>query len=85
MSIMFNAICINKEMLPKFYIYIYIYIHIYIYIYIYINSIWHQIICMGWYTVKANQLSKYYQFSSLSIKKGKIENWLNLLVLIINM
>ena len=35
MSIMFNEICINEEMLPK-YIYIYIYICIYIYIYIYI-------------------------------------------------
>ena len=32
MSIMFNEICINEEMLPK-----YTYIHIYIYIYIYIN------------------------------------------------
>ena len=30
-SIMFNEICINEEMLPK-----YIYMHIYIYIYIYI-------------------------------------------------
>ena len=32
MSIMFNEICINKEMLPKYkyiYIYIYIYIHSY--------------------------------------------------------
>ena len=38
MSIMFNEICINEEMLPKYtYIYIYIYIYIYnIYIYIYI-------------------------------------------------
>ena len=31
MSIMFNEICINEEMLPK-YIYIIIYIYIYIYI-----------------------------------------------------
>ena len=30
MSIMFNEICINEEMLPK-YTYIYIYIYIYIY------------------------------------------------------
>ena len=36
MSIMFNEICINEEMLPK-YIYIYIYI-IYIYIYIYVPA-----------------------------------------------
>ena len=34
MSIMFNKICINEEMLPK-YTYIYMYIYIYIYIYIY--------------------------------------------------
>ena len=32
MSIMFNEICINEEMLPK-----YTYIYIYIYIYIYMN------------------------------------------------
>ena len=52
MSIMFNEICINEEMLPKYtYIYIYIYIYIcnkeiilslslslYIYIYIYIYT-----------------------------------------------
>ena len=38
MSIMFNEICINEEMLPKYtYINIYIY-NIYIYIYIYIYS-----------------------------------------------
>ena len=34
MSIMFNEICINEEMLPK-----YIYIYIYIYIYMKINDI----------------------------------------------
>ena len=33
MSIMFNEICINEEMLPK-YLYIYIYLYTYIYIYI---------------------------------------------------
>ena len=45
MSIMFNEICINKEMLPK-YTYIYIYIYIYrererelLYLYIYIVTI----------------------------------------------
>ena len=32
MSIMFNEICINEEMLPK-YTYIYLYIYIYIYTY----------------------------------------------------
>ena len=52
MSIMFNGICINEEMLPKYahthihththththtHIYIYIYIYIYVYIYIYIK------------------------------------------------
>ena len=37
MSIMFNEICINEEMLPKYtYIYIYICVCVYIYIYIYI-------------------------------------------------
>ena len=44
MSIMFNEICINEEMLPKYtYIHTYIYIYIYIYTktYIYNNSsIW---------------------------------------------
>ena len=50
MSIMFNEICINEEMLPKYtYIYIYIYVcvcvcvcmyvYIYMYIYIYIYKI----------------------------------------------
>ena len=41
MSIMFNEIFINKEMLPKYtYIYIYIlYLWVYIYIYIYIMSL----------------------------------------------
>ena len=44
MSIIFNEICINEEMLPKYtYIYIYIYtyistyINIYVYIYIYVH------------------------------------------------
>ena len=36
MSIMFNEICINEEMLPK---YTYIYIYIYIYTFIYIRHI----------------------------------------------
>ena len=36
MSVMFNQICINEEMLPKYiYIYIYMYVCMYIYIYIY--------------------------------------------------
>ena len=39
MSIMFNQICINEEMLPN-YIYIYIYIYIYMYIYIYTKNKW---------------------------------------------
>ena len=35
MSIMFNEICINEEMLPKYsYIYIFVYVCVYIYIYI---------------------------------------------------
>ena len=34
---MFDEICINEEILPK-YTYIYTYIHIYIYIYIYIYA-----------------------------------------------
>ena len=33
MSIMFNEMCINEEMLPK-YTYLYMYIYIYIYIYV---------------------------------------------------
>ena len=33
MSIMFNEICINEEMLPKYTYALYIYIYIYIYIY----------------------------------------------------
>ena len=36
MSIMFNEICINEEMLPKYtYLNIYIYIYIYAYVYVY--------------------------------------------------
>ena len=37
MSIMFNEICINEEMLPKYtyFKFIYVYTHLYIYIYIY--------------------------------------------------
>ena len=42
MSIIFNEICINGEMLPIYiYIYIYIYMSIYIYIYIYIYNVYY--------------------------------------------
>ena len=38
-SIMFNQICINEEMLPKYiYKYMYYYLHKYIYIYIHIHT-----------------------------------------------
>ena len=38
MSIMFNEICINEEMLPKYtYIYIYIYTHMYTHVYVYVH------------------------------------------------
>ena len=61
MSIMFNEICINEEMLPKytyfkFYTYIYIYIifytytHIYIYIYIYIKYVYN-LVWLGFYSI----------------------------------
>ena len=39
MSIIFNEICINEEMLPKYtYIHIYIYIYTYIYIEVYFDK-----------------------------------------------
>ena len=49
MSIMFNEICINEEMLPK-----YTYIYIYIYIYIYMKKI-EKVFQMWWiyYDVKS--------------------------------
>ena len=46
MSIMFNEICINEEMLPK---YTYIHTYIYIYIYIYTDTNTHTSVCVkGW-------------------------------------
>ena len=38
MSVIFNEICINEEMLPKYTYFTYVYICVYIYIYIYMHT-----------------------------------------------